>query len=332
MSKGILYITNAQGARQLMKAGGIDGDVLAWEDQLYEGPVPAGLGPEDLVARRTAYFAEAGYTGELADSELFSERLRRLAGIMEYRQVIMLFEDGLKDQLLLIQLLDYLSAERMRSGFLKLFVVADDLGLMPVNEIMDCLRDAEAVTGAQLGVGRLAWRAFRADSPREFERLLRNQATAVLPYFRDNIRRMLQQYPWHGNGLNRTQHFILSTVLGGVTRPVNVYLACQEMEQAPFMNVSIFWNYLNELLGSTPPLLQFDQGRMLALPASLDQARAQNGVLSCTSAGKDMLNNRLNWLEMTELDRWFGGVHVNRENLWLWDEHDNQVMPAGVRG
>lgn len=326
MSKGILYISNSQAANQLLRSARDDGDILAWDDHLYEGPVPAGRGPEDLVAMRTRFFAEAGFGGDMADAELFSRRLRHLATAMEYRQVTLLFEDGLKDQLQLVQLLDFFAGQRMRAGFLKAYVVADDLGLMPVEEILDCLHDAEPVTGAQLGTGRQAWRAFRSANPRDFERLLRNKATAALPAFRDNIRRLLQQYPWQGNGLNRTQQQILKTVMGGVTRPVNVYLASQDLEAAPFMGVSIFWQYLNEMMSSEPAPLAWDQGQQLPVPQTLEQARRQEGVITITARGKDLLNNRLHWSEMVNIDKWFGGVHVNRDNPWYWSEHDNQMV------
>ena len=58
---------------------------------------------------------------------------------------------------------------------------------------------------------------------------------------------------------------------------------------------------LHEFLDASPPLLELPPGKRLTLPTSPDQE------LTITPAGADVLDGKLNWLDIAELDCWIGG-------------------------
>ena len=86
------------------------------------------------------------------------------------------------------------------------------------------------------------------------------------------------------------------------------------------MGDSTFWNYLRQMLQSNPPLLQLPAGKTLTLPTDPSQA------LSITPAGIEVLEGRRNWLSCHVVDRWFGGVHLSRDNPWCWDNVTKRLM------
>ena len=57
----MLHITNGDIAAQLVEATGIPGTVLPWRDVLHEGPVPAGLGLQELGEVRAHFLFERGW-------------------------------------------------------------------------------------------------------------------------------------------------------------------------------------------------------------------------------------------------------------------------------
>jgi hypothetical protein len=52
---------------------------------------------------------------------------------------------------------------------------------------------------------------------------------------------------------------------------------------------------------------------VLTLPATKDQE------FTITAVGLEVLAGKKNWLEMVDLDRWIGGVHLNPDNIWFWN-------------
>jgi hypothetical protein len=83
---------------------------------------------------------------------------------------------------------------------------------------------------------------------------------------------------------------------------------------------SSFWAILNDMLSSTPPLLKLSEG------TEVTSQITQNQKLSITAAGKAVLANELNWLDIMPVDRWIGGVHLTQDRLWCWKEAEGSIV------
>jgi len=66
--------------------------------------------------------------------------------------------------------------------------------------------------------------------------------------------------------------------------------------------------------------LVLPQGKELTLPTAKDQE------LTTTTVGLVVLASKKNWLEIVGLDRWIGGVHLNPDNVWLWNSKSGSVV------
>src|SRR5688572_5309452 len=106
----MLHITNGDHAAAVLRAAGMEGEILPWRDVLHEGPVRAALSLEDLSAERAAFIAEAGWAPFTEVKEQFAARDAQFRRAGEHDEVVLWFEHDLYDQLQLIQVLSELEA------------------------------------------------------------------------------------------------------------------------------------------------------------------------------------------------------------------------------
>ena len=144
--------------------------------------------------------------------------------------------------------------------------------------------------------------------------------TTALPFLEGAVFRLLEEYSSCVNGLSRTALKALEIVLQGEKHPGRVFARYQESEQRRFLGDSSFWIILHELLDSSSPLLKLLDGKALTLPTSPDQE------LTIAPEGKDVLFGKKNWLEIIEVNRRVGGVHLTVDNIWCWDSGSGSVI------
>ena len=85
----MLHIANTDSTAGSLKVGHVPGEVMAWNDDLYEGPVPSGLSHEELSLRRAEFLISSGWR---EPRDLRQEYLRRYRGeqfmLDEHKEVI----------------------------------------------------------------------------------------------------------------------------------------------------------------------------------------------------------------------------------------------------
>jgi hypothetical protein len=295
-----------------MQKAGIAGDFLPWRDVLHDGPVPDGLCLPQLSEVRAQFISDRGWGKAERIKQSFIERDRTLESIAQYEKVILWFEHDLYDQLQLLQILDWLSQNRAKISNLTLICVDQYLGTISPQEMAALVKYEEAVTDKHFTLAREAWAAFRSDTPENWLALFKSD-TSALPFLSAAVIRLLEEYPACATGLSRTAHQALDIIHAGESRPGKVFGLYQQSEERRFMGDSSFWVILNDLLASSPPLLTLPEAKKLSLPISPEQA------LTITNAGEEVLNKQCNWLEMIEIDKWIGGVHLTSDNIWCWD-------------
>jgi len=317
--ENILNITNGDSAVLIMKEANIPGIFLPWRDVLHDGPVPEKLALEKLSEVRAQFIIGCGWGTPEDIRKSFIERDKELKSFAEYEKVILWFEHDLYDQLQILQILDWFHNNHSRE--IKLSIICTDkyLGMLSSDEMKALLEYEEPITEKHLLLASKAWSAFRSSSPERWRDLL-NTDTTVLPFLKGAITRMLEEYPNCSNGLSRTAYHALKIISEGEKRPGRIFARYQESEARRFLGDSSFWIILHELLDSNPPLLQLSEGEELALPTRPDQE------LSITLTGREVLAGQISWLEIVELDRWIGGVHLTSGNIWCWNSNSGSLV------
>jgi Domain of unknown function (DUF1835) len=233
----VLHVTNGDWAVARLREAGVGGDVLAWRDVLHEGPVRQGLDPEQLRAERARFLAaQAGWGQEatlLAELKERDERLDR--AIADGEPIVLWFESDLYDILQLAQIADRLG------GHPATIVLVGVERFRDVADLSDDeVRDADPQPFDPRPYKAL-WDAFRAPDPRGLAHL------DAPPVVRDAAQRLLQQFPWTTDGLNRSERALVAARQSGARTPAEAFVVAQRQEERPFLGDTIAFGYLERI-------------------------------------------------------------------------------------
>jgi hypothetical protein len=318
----MLHVTNGDSAAPAIRAADGDGDVLPWRDVLHDGPVPAGLPLQALSRVRADFIAARGWGDGEAIRRDFVARDARLAACAADEEVVLWFEHDLYDQLQLIQLLDWF-ADRPHPR-LTLINPSEYLGMMGAERARELFAARAPVTDAQLALGRAAWAAFRAPDPRQVERVMEGDASA-LPHLGAALLRLLEEYPSTVIGLSRSEEQLLDNL--AANGPQTLLLAYpashHEVEEAVWMGDLSFLAIVETLAQANTPLLAY-----LDPPPDdpADEMAFRQRRIRLTDAGQDVVDSVADGVELNGIDRWIGGVHLaGRAVPWRWDPQTERI-------
>lgn len=328
----VLYITNGDSAARAIEAAIGASEALPWRDVLHDGPVPAGLDPDALSARRAEFLArEMGLdlSGVLAD---FRRRDARLARALASREPIVLWlEHDLYDQLQLLQLLDLVAGGEGTPERVLLAQAGDFLAMQPAGALARLLAGAVPPTPAQLALAVRAWAAFRAPDPRDLAGVLeRPDELACLPFLGAALRRLMEELPAPGSGLGRTERQALGLLAAQPRPPGPLFAACMACEEAAFMGDWSFFLRLKALAAGPVPLIAgIDPAAPLPGEDEASRRPWRESRLELTEAGRDVLEGRQDRLALQPVRRWQGGTLLRPGALWRWDPVARRLLQEG---
>jgi len=304
-----LHVTNGDAVVYLFKKAGIVGTHLPWRDVLHEGPIPAGASLEELSQIRGQYLAARGFGNPIKLLHDMAARDATLRRAPEFAEVVLWFEHDLYDQMQLLQICAELDAMRLEPGAVSLVQSDAYLGSMTADELVALFPRRRTVTAALFDAAKQAWDAVRAPAPDAlFAQAQRNHNG--LPHLRAALQRLCQEYPWAGDGLSRSQRQALQAVAAGPAREEELFRRAQAREEAPFLGDTAFNAVLGDLRSEPAPLVEGDDGNF-----------------ELTSRGRNTLAGAEDWLAAQPLDRWIGGVHVEAERCYRWDDDAARFIP-----
>jgi hypothetical protein len=197
-------------------------EVLVWRDILHDGPVPAGLDPDELARLRARHLAARGWADEAAALADMRERDARLAALLPDEDVVLWFEDDLYDVLQLAQIDDRLAGRpgpvhRVRLPHQRRGV---DLGALP--------REPHTPTPD-------AFAALRSPDPRAWLGV-------------HGFERLLEELPDPATGLGRLEREIVTALRrDGPLTPHALFVAVAEQEEVPWIGDTSLWALADEL-------------------------------------------------------------------------------------
>lgn len=311
-----MHITNGDSVLYLWKKAGLLGTHIAWRDVLHEGPVIAGGGLEAMSRIRGDYLASRGYGNAIKIHRDFEKRDAVVQRARDFGEIVLWFEHDLYDQLQILQILAVLQELGLGSGSVQLIQSEQYLGMLTADEVMALYPKRRFITTAIAEGAARAWKAFTAGDPHELAHAASEQYVG-LPFLRDALRRLCEEYPALDTGLSRTQKHLLDACAQGARRKEDLFRRSQALEEAAFLGDTACYAAINDLASEPAPLLSpLDQGYEL------------------TVLGRRVLAGDADWLERAPLERWIGSVHLTNENPWRWDERAQRFVekPQGESG
>lgn len=312
----MLHVTNGSVVVTRLHDLGLPGRALPWDDVLHEGPVRAGLDHAALRAERAGYLSLAGFDAADIIERGLGARDAALEAAGHEDEVVLWFEHDLYDQLHLIQILDRLDHPRLTA-----VLAGDYLGGQPPQVLRQWFAGRQPITGSQRRLAARAWAAFRSPDPADLLAFVAEGPDGLSPHLVPALRRHLQQFPWSGTGLSRTEAQTLSAVAAGATRVRDAFVAANhDAEDAVFMGDATWWCHIRPLIVAPRPLLETHGQKP---PTWQDPAWWHDDAaaprLALTADGEAVLNGRADHVPLNGIDRWLGGVHVTAQSLWRWD-------------
>jgi DNA-binding transcriptional MerR regulator len=323
-----LHVTNGESAANTLRATPLGGAVLAWDDVLHEGPVPA-VTPAELRRVRARFLAEAGWGSATSIHAELARRDDVLAqAFADARPVVLWFEHDLYDQLQLLQVLS------QREGRPQLIMVGafeghpdfHGLGELTGDELETLWPVRTDVTDELLAAASAAWGAVRAPDPLALQELAARESEG-LPFLGPALGRLLEELPAAADGLSRSERQLLEALAEGARRPHELFLACQAREEAPFEGDAWAWRRIAALGSGEARLLAPAGGGATPAPPPRGDGRVFAATaFELTDCGRAVLAGDADRVELLGLDRWLGGTHLTPENDWRRDVVDGRVM------
>src|SRR3954463_14555415 len=328
-----LHVANGTSVTTTLETAGVSGIKSIWADPLHEGPVPAGLNDDELLEVRRQYlgelFGRSTATGDDPSRDPVNDMRQWRAAIARhdsYDELVLWFEHDLFDQLNLIQLLTWIREHVPRATPVSLVCIDSfpgrpdfkGLGELTPGELAPLLDEREPVTDDHYTRARTAWLAFREPNP-EALNALQHEETPALPYLAQAITRFLQEYPWTGDGLSRTERRVISLAADD---PIALSAAFPRMGEG-----DRFYTITDLALLATVETLATTSPPLLTVDVSHTSGHPFRRVVSATDTGRSALAGRLDRVVASGIDRWLGGVHLyGRSAPWRWDDTRGSVV------
>jgi hypothetical protein len=333
-----LHVANGTSTTTTIEAAGIPGARSIWADPLYEGPVPAGLTDEELLEVRRRHHAGPDHLDGRAWAGPDYARdpandMREWRAVIErheaYDELILWFEHDLFDQLALIQLLAWIRTHLPSTTPVSLICIGSfpgrpdfkGLGELTPDELASLFEMRQRVGRVQYELAEQAWLAFRAPTPEALD-ALRQSDTSALPYLAPALGRFLREYPSTRDGLSRTERRLLELSDDGGIALWKAFPRMHDDEQVYYITDSSLAALAETLASTVPPLLTLDV-------SSVEERGALKGRVTVTDAGRSVLAGEVDRVTACGIDKWLGGVHLQRRGtVWRWDDSRQRVSAA----
>jgi hypothetical protein len=320
----VLHITDGESVAGTLRESSIRGDVSTYGDLMYEGPAPAGLDDDAWIEVRARFMAGAGYAGLDETRQYVKAAYDTLAAFSRHEEVVIWLDHRLSDQLMLIKMLDWFS--RRDLGGVKLSLICagqypgEDhfvgFGQLTAKQLESLEGTRVEVSEAQYRTAQAAWKAFTSPDPTDIERFI-DTDTSALPFVAASLRRHLEQFPSVENGLSRTERQALSVLRahGTVSGP-RLFGAMYRMEEQIFMGDASFYGLMKDLSHVRHPLVHIS-----------DATADDLGDVTITEAGRNVIDNNADHIDLNGIDRWVGGVHLKGDRAaWRWDRASRRLV------
>ena len=333
-SQKILHIVNDNLTAQALAHAELAGEILPWQDTLYEGPVIRFEDLDSLAIERAKYFAARDYGDYKTIEQAYLSRNAVIKDYRNYQHIILWFDHDLYGQLQLTQLIEWLG--RQDTGRIEISQI--DLGLVKQKgihrrrisqllptEIQILFQSVIEVTLQQTEICRQAWYAFTNGNPEHIVQF-NPPDLSTMPYLKDVFIRLAREFPFKTTGFSQTEYLIVDAVKHKNFTEDDIFAYVQSKEPVAFMSRTVFQHILQHLMDVQYPVLKkqvIEQEVVLEVDGttniSSETKIIKDSKIHTTNYTNQVLNKWVDWIQMNGINRWIGGVHLHDGNLWRYD-------------
>ncbi|MDD2890596.1 MAG: DUF1835 domain-containing protein [bacterium] len=329
--KNLLHIHCGDSSAGMLKKSSLKGDVIVWCDILSDGPTPSGLSDKEWLDTRAKHISKMTGNGltvkQSKDWNLKQDK--SLESFRNYKEVVLWFDACLFDQTILIRQLDWFSKQDKGKTKISLICIGESpgfkkfqgLGQLDPKQMASLFKTRHSVTKEEYALAKKAWSAFCSPTPLAIQQLIKKD-TSTLPFLHDALIRHFEQFPSLRNGLNRLENTALEAVSKGKNKLVDIFIYASLKEERPFWGDTTLWECLHKLSKAKHPLLKVTGGNLPLWDPPRDLSKWRVFV---TDTGKEVLSGKKDFIKINGIDKWLGGIHINKNNVYRWDEKKKAI-------
>ena len=303
----MIHLHNGDVVTAIAKRSDIPGDHVSYRESLISGPVVPG---DDWIETRAQALARhygedlLRIRTELLEQEQFLDGARERG-----EEIVLWFEHDLYCLVHLVHLL-----QRFADARVSVVWCPEPLGNNDERGLHLLFESRAAATPSMLALAREAWSAYTSPDPAVLNTWLARD-TPDFPFLREGLTLHASRFPSMRNGLGSIEQQALELIAGGTTDWVSLF--DQLNARAPrfgFGDTEVFAS-LRALANCAVPLVQIT-------------GEIPKAIVTITPAGENVLRGEVDDLRVNDPDRWLGGVHLTKENVWRWDGARLSRSPA----
>jgi hypothetical protein len=293
----MMHIHNGDVVAMLARRSGIPGEHVAYRESLVTGPVVPG---DDWIETRARALTERYGDDLLRVRTDLLEQEQRLDAAPSQGEIVLWFEHDLYCLVHLVHML-----QRFADARVSLVWTPEPLGNNDEQALYLLFESRAAATPAMIAVAREVWAAYTSPDAAALNRWL-DRDTPDFPFLRDGLRAHASRFPSTRNGLGAIEQHALELIAGGTAA----------------------WMALFDQLNARLPRFGFGDAETFAILRAMASAAVPlvtitgelpKAILAITPAGENVLRGEVDDLRVNDPDRWLGGVHLTKENVWRWD-------------
>ena len=312
----MIHIHNGDVTAALARRANIPGRHVPFRESLVAGPVPRDLSAHDWIEQRARFLAEnydhilLRVRTELVDQELMLDQARH------EDEVVLWFEH---DLFCLINFL-YLLSRLAKSRRLSMVWCAAPLGTSAEEEMSNFYNSRTAVPPAMMRVAADAWSAYIADDPTSINRFLPRDA-ADFPFLRDGFMLHASRFPSTRNGLGEVERRAMEGIAAGATDFMMLFSRFDQNPPRFGLGDGEFLRHLRRLATCAVPMITISEVEAETPPKAL---------FALTPAGQDVLDGKVDFIDLNNAGFWLGGVYLTRDRIWRWDDTLREIVWSGA--
>ena len=313
----MIHFHNGDIVTDAARHAGIPGRHVAYREMLVAGPVRPNLGLQEWVEERARFLSEDHGENLLRMRNDLLEQEQALDRAREEEEVVLWFEH---DLFCLTNLL-YLLSRFSKCRRLSLVWSAKPLGTKEPEEIVNHYHSRYPVAPAMMNAGAMAWRAYTSEEATDLNKLL-DADFVDFPFLRDGFVLHASRFPSTRNGLGEVEQRALAGIDAGATDFASLFARFDQSPPLFGIGDGEFLRHLRRLASCAVPMITITEAEGETPPKAL---------FALTPAGKNVLEGKVDFIELNNAGFWLGGAHLTRARLWRWDANARRIVspPAG---
>ncbi|MEK0314976.1 DUF1835 domain-containing protein [Cohnella sp. 56] len=312
----MLHIVNGDVVGDKLRQGSVGGDILVWREVYPVGPLWPDMDEPGQRQRRAAYLERTlGVPADEYEAHCESQA-QMLQRFSTYDEVVLWFEHDLFDQLMLSYLLHWFAKRALGRTKLNLLCIGDYPGIESFRGLGQLtIGQLEALSGTwtrigqqELEAGTRIWNAYTSPDIERHAALLHEDISA-LPFARAALESHLSRLPSAMNGLGIVEQTTLELIRQGAATPNELFKEIGDRLSVLGMGDLEYW-YRLRAMSEQPDALVVNRGSEVAL----------------TAFGLAVADGAQDWMQVKDVNEWYGGLHLHRDIAWRWDAKRAQLV------